>query len=283
MSEEFQKVSVLDNFYQTSLFYPMPVVLVTTVSESGITNTGSYSLCFPFGIAGRHAMMLISRYDSNTAINIRRSGLTALNFIPCKKKYLKNAVLLGYPGETSEEKQKDSIFTLQPSMRDDKKEGIKYPEVIAEAFEVIECTWINDPEVFIYKGNDAESHFLLNIDNIFMLSKLHNALKNGSGRFPSMPVDYGYRDSKYFWFAKHGNPYKEPIPANKGIDVNSIIYQVQRLPYDLEWDDEAYARLVKVPRVFLKRVLEGISQRAIDEGVKKITPELLDLYNKKKR
>ena len=28
---------------------------------------------------------------------------------------------------------------------------------------------------------------------------------------------------------------------------------------------------------------EGISQRAVDEGVKKITPGLLDLYNKKKR
>ena len=55
------------------------------------------------------------------------------------------------------------------------------------------------------------------------------------------------------------------------------------MPYDLEWEDEAYARLVKVPRIFLKRVLEAISKRAIDEGVKKITPELLDEYNKKKR
>ena len=103
-----------------------------------------------------------------------------------------------------------------------------------------------------------------------MKTKLHNALTNGNGRFPFMPIDYGYRDSKYFWFAKHGNPYKEPIPANKGIDVNSIIYQVQRLPYGLEWDNEAYARLVKVPSVFLKRVLESISQRPVDEGVKKI-------------
>ncbi len=283
MVVRFQKVSVLDNFYQTSLFYPMPVVLVTTLSQTGITNIGSYSLCFPFGIAGRHAMMLISRCDSNTALNIRRSGFAALNFIPYKKNYLKNAVLLGYPGETAEEKQKDSIFTLLPSMREDKQEGIIYPEVIAEAFEIIECAWIDDPGVFNYKGNEAESHFLLNIENIHMETKWLTSLTNGNGRFPSMPIDYGYRDSKYFWFAKHGNPYKEPIPANKGIDVNSIIYQVQRLPYDLEWETEAYARLVKVPRVFLKRVLESISQRAIGEGVKKITPELLDEYNKKKR
>ncbi|GAH98711.1 unnamed protein product, partial [marine sediment metagenome] len=40
MTDSFQKVSVLDNFYQTSFFYPMPVVMVTTVSESGLTNIG---------------------------------------------------------------------------------------------------------------------------------------------------------------------------------------------------------------------------------------------------
>jgi hypothetical protein len=283
MADKFQKVSVLDNFYQTSLFYPMPVVLVTTVSQTGITNIGSYSLCFPFGIASRHAMMLISRCDSNTAINIQRSGFAALNFIPFKKDHLKNAVLLGYPGETAEAKQKDSIFTLMPSMRENKQEGILYPEVIKEAFEIIECARIDDPEIFKYKGNEGESHFLLNIENISMETKWLTALNSGNGRFPSMPIDYGYRDSKYFWFAKHGKPHKEPIPANKGIDVNSIIYQVQRLPYSLEWEPEAYAKLVKVPRVFLKRVLESISQRAISEGVKKITPELLDKYNKKKR
>jgi len=40
---------------------------------------------------------------------------------------------------------------------------------------------------------------------------------------------------------------------------------------------------VKVPRIFLKRVLESISKRAVESGVKRITPELLDEYNKKRR
>jgi len=283
MTDSFQKVSVLDNFYQTSFFYPMPVVMVTTVSESGLTNIGSYSLCFPFGIADRHSMMLISRGDSNTAVNIKRAGLAALNFIPYNKKYLTNAVRLGYPGQTAEEKQKESIFTLLPSMRNRKEKNIKYPEIIEEAVEVIECTWENNPNIFTYKGSKEESHFLLTIDNILMKKRWHEALTKGNGKFPSLPVDYGYRDSKYFWFTGHGRPYKEPIPSDKGIDVSSIIYQVQRLPYDLEWEDEAYERLIKVPRVFLKRVLEAISKRAIDEGVKKITPQLLDEYSKKKR
>ena len=51
MSDGFVEVRVLDNFYQTSSYYPMPVILVTTISESGKTNIGPYSLCFPFGIA----------------------------------------------------------------------------------------------------------------------------------------------------------------------------------------------------------------------------------------
>ena len=283
MGDSFQKLSVLDNFYQTSFFYPMPVVIVTTLAETGITNIGSYSLCFPFGIADEHHMMLISRSDSNTAVNIRRTGLAVLNFIPFKKSYHANAVLLGYPGQTAEEKQKDSIFTLLPAMRENKKKDMQYPEIIGEAFEIMECTWNSNPEIFKYKGSEAESHFLSRIDNIFMKNKWYDALLKGNGKFPSMPVDYGFRDSNFFWFAKHHNPFREPIPVNKGIDVDSIIYQVKRLPYNLEWEHDAYVKLVKIPRIFLKRVLENISQRAINEGVTKITPELLDLYNKKRR
>ena len=283
MTDDFQKVSVLDNFYQTSFYYPMPVIMITTLAESGNTNIGSYSLCFPFGIAGRHSMMLISRGDSNTAINIRRTGLAALNFIPYDKKYMKNAVRLGYPGQTTEEKQKESIFTLLPSMRERKIKDTKYPEIIEEATEIMECTWEDDTDIFNYVGTKEEGHFLLIIDNIFMKKRWYEALEKGNGRFPSLPIDYGYRDSKYFWFTGHGRPYKEPIPSDKGIDVNSIIYQVQRLPYSLEWEDEAYRKLIKVPRIFLKRVLESISKRAIEEGIKKITPELLDKYSKKNR
>ncbi|HPQ47024.1 MAG TPA: PCP reductase family protein [Clostridia bacterium] len=279
----FSEVAVLDNFYQTSSFYPMPVVLVTTVSENGLTNVGSYSLCFPFGIAGDHYMMLISRGDSNTSLNLLNSNRhCALNFIPYDRKFLKNAVCLGYPGETTEQKLKDCTFNLIPSMRKEKAENETYPEVIGESIQIFECTYIDDPELFHYANDNGERHFLLRIDHIFMQEKWHEALKKG-GRFPRLPVDYGYRDSRNFWFAPHSRPYAEPIPKNKGIDVNTIKYEVQRLPFEIEWEEEAYARLVKVPRVFLKRVLVSISERAEKEGVKKITPELLDSYNKKQR
>lgn len=283
MKEGFKKVSVLDNFYQTSFYYPMPVVLMTTISENGLTNIGSYSLVFPFGIAGSHSMMLISRSDSNTAANLRNTGLAAINFIPYDKKYLTNAVRLGYPGQSTEEKQNESIFTLIPSSRKDRDEDKKYPEIIEEAIEVMECTWIEDEDIFHYKGSPEESHFLLSIDNILIKHSWYKALSEGNGRFPSLPIDYGYRDSQYFWFAKHSRPYKEPIPQDKGIDIDSIKYQVQRMPYDLEWEEEAYLKLVKVPRIFLKRVLEAISKKALEQGIDKITPEVLEEFNKKRR
>jgi len=161
MQDKFEQVAVLDNFYQTSFFYPMPVVLVTTLSEDGRTNIGPYSLCFPFGIAERRAMMLISRSDSNTAINIRRSKFATLNFITDKKSYLANAVRLGYPGQTTDEKLKESIFTLVPSSRDKKEKNLQYPEIIGEAAAIMECTWEDNKEIFSYKGNSEESHFFV--------------------------------------------------------------------------------------------------------------------------
>lgn len=282
MKKEFQEVKVLDNFYQTSSFYPMPTVMVTTVSDSGLTNVGAYSLCFPFGIADEHYMMLISRADSNTSFNLQKNKYCALNFIPYNRKFLKNTVYLGYPGETTEAKLKECKYTLKKSLRTVQDKNTEYPEVIEESVQIFECTWIDDSSKFHYGNDGAEKHFLLRIDNIFMQDKWAKALRKGKG-FPSLPVDYGYRDGKHFWFAKHSSPYAEPIPKNKGIDANTIKYEVQRMPYDLEWEEEAYAKLVKIPRIFLKRVLISISDRAVSEGVTKITPEILDKYNQKRR
>ncbi|MCK5422241.1 MAG: hypothetical protein KAJ08_08760, partial [Deltaproteobacteria bacterium] len=103
MTQEFTDIRILDNFYQTSSFFPMPVLLVSTLNESGTTNLGPYSLCFPYIVTGgeSHSMLLVARSNSNTAQNIIRTKVCSLNFIPDKKKYMKNCVLLGYPGETT--------------------------------------------------------------------------------------------------------------------------------------------------------------------------------------
>lgn len=53
----------------------MPTTEIGTLSESGQTNIGSYSLCFPYYIAGKdyYAMVLCCRNSSNTAKNILRT------------------------------------------------------------------------------------------------------------------------------------------------------------------------------------------------------------------
>ena len=111
----FKDLRIVDNFYQTSAFFPMPTILVGTVSENGMTNLGAYSLCFPYYIAGKdyYAMILECRNSSNTAQNILRGSKISLNFITDDKKYFREAVRLGFPGDTTAEKMKNCIFTLE--------------------------------------------------------------------------------------------------------------------------------------------------------------------------
>jgi len=279
----FVDIEVLDNFYQTSSFYPMPVVLCTTLSESGLTNIGAYSLCFPFGISKDHYMMLISRSTSNTAENIRKRKTIALNFIPYDKAYLKNAVELGYPGETTEKKLEESIFTLIPSTREENggSEAQRFPDIIKESVQVFECT-VDESEIFKYDGPEIEAHFLLRIDKIIMQERYAEYLRDGEG-FPTLPVDFGFRDSKQFWFSKHSHPYAEPIPLSKGVNIDAVQYQVERMEGSVKWDPDAYKKLVKVPRIFLKMIISKVNETAEKEGVSVVTPEFLDKVNEKRK
>ena len=72
----FKNLRIVDNFYQTSSFFPMPTTEIGTLSESSQTNLGSYSLCFPYYIAGKdyYAMLLCCRNSSNTAKKYFKNG-----------------------------------------------------------------------------------------------------------------------------------------------------------------------------------------------------------------
>ncbi len=268
--DDFEDVKILDNFYQTSSFFPMPVVLVSTLAENGQTNLGPYSLCFPHVISGKHAMMLIARGNSNTANNIRRTGVAALNFIPDDRAFLENCVILGFPGETTEEKMKNSIFTLLPSHREAPGAG-PFPQIVSESVQVFECTW---DRTHPHETHGLEHHYLLQIDKIVMHEKWRKALLAG-GEFPRLPVDYGYRDSLHFWFSKGTRPYAVDLPKGHGVDVNTVLFQANRIDPEVTWEPEACAELVGVPRVFLKTVLSGCVDKAKASGVKVITPAFL--------
>lgn len=273
--DDFEDVHVLDNFYQTSSFFPMPVVLVGTLAESGQTNLGPYSLCFPHVIAGQHAMMLIARGTSNTAANIRRTGRASLNFIPDERAMLANCVLLGFPGETTEEKMKNSIFTLGPSHR----EGAgPFPQIVLESVQVFECTWDSSHP---HETHGLEHHYLLRIDKIVMHAKWKKALIAG-GEFPRLPVDYGYRDSLNFWFAEAKKPYAVGIPKGHGVTADAVLFQANRIDPAVTWEPAACAELAGVPRVFLKTVLSGCVDAAKAQGVSVITPDFLHTIRDKR-
>ena len=92
----------------------MPTVIISTLCEDGMTTLGSYSLVFPYYIAGKdsYAMLLECRNSSNTAQNILKNGKCALNFIKDDRKYFKEAVRLGFPGKTPAEKMDGCNFEL---------------------------------------------------------------------------------------------------------------------------------------------------------------------------
>lgn len=297
--DEFKDLRIVDNFYQTSSFFPMPTVLVGTVSENGMTNLGSYSLCFPYYIAGkeRYAMLLECRNNSNTAQNILRSKKVSLNFIPDKRKFFREAVRLGFPGMTTEEKMKDCLFTLKDSDLDSDR-----PKIVSEAFQVFECTWDDSLEnAFEDKPGQMDgylppyrnfngitsrygTHFILKIDRILIKPKYYDTIINGVSAkgFPSVPVDYGYRDSTNFWYTKFRRPIAEKIQASDG-DVNSVIYAASRIDPDVKFTDEACTKLTKIPRVFLKAALTQMVEIAKSEGITLIDEAAVALINDKRR
>lgn len=303
----FKDLRIVDNFYQTSAFYPMPTVCISTVNPDGSLNIGSYSLCFPYYIAGkkRYAMLLECRNTSNTCMNILRTHKCAINFIPDDKKYFKEAVRLGFPGPSEEKMKEKLLFTMEDGQADPSDKN--RPQVIAEAFQVFECTWdfelegagkynvedIDDGHPGPYNNFNGitskyGAHFILNIDKILMKEKYYDAIVNGvkANSFPNVPVDYGYRDSTNFWYTKFpriSKPIAEPIPAPKEVDIASIKFAADRIDDVVKFSDDALKNFVKIPRPFLKTVLNGCVAWAKENNVTLITAEHVKIINDKRK
>ncbi len=297
--DKLKELRIVDNFYQSSAFYPMPTMLISTLSENGQTNLGAYSLCFPYYIAGKdyYAMILEARNSSNTAQNLLRTKKCAINFIPDNRKYFRECVRLGFPGDTTEQKMKDCLFTLV-----DSELGADRPQIVEESFQVFECTWDDslenafkdkagnlegyDPPYRNFNGITSKfgAHFILKIDKILMKEKYHKSIIDGvkTNNFPRVPVDYGYRDSTNFWYTKFTRPIAEKIQAKEG-DVKSVIFAADRIDPTVKFTEEACATLTKIPRVFLKAALTQMVNIAKEEGITEINPETLKIINEKRK
>lgn len=298
----FEDLRIVDNFYQTSLFFPMPTVIVSTLCEDGSTSLGPYSLVQPYYIAGKefYAMLLNCRNSSNTAQHILANGKCALNFIPDDPKLFKEAVKLSWPGDTPAEKMPKCNFKLEKSLLEEQT-GEKRPMVLTDAIQAIECTWVREldhaendkpgelngyePPYHDFNGITSKfgSTFILKIDRIIMKKKYKDAIINGvrAKDFPALPVDYGYRDSKNFWFHRKSRMRAELLPIRQQ-SLASVRYAADRIDDKIKFTDEALKLMLNVPRVFLPVALKGCVQWARENNVTLITEEHMKIINDKR-
>lgn len=299
----FENLRIVDNFYQTSLFFPMPTVIISTLCEDGSTTLGPYSLVQPYYVAGKdyYAMLLECRNSSNTAQNILRTGKCAINFITDEPKYFKEAVKLSWPGDKPEDKMPKCKFKLEKSMIEEENPEDIRPQVMTEAFQVIECTWMRnldgadkdqagelhgyEPPYHDFNGITSKfgAHFILRVDKILMKKQYSDAIINGvRGKdFPNVPVDYGYRDSKNFWYCRHSRMRAELLQMRKA-SLESVRYAADRVDDKVKFTDDALETVLGVPRVFLPLVLKGCVAWAKENGVELINAEHMKIINDKR-
>ncbi len=116
---------------------------------------------------------------------------------------------MGFPGDTPEEKMKDCIFTLEEELMAEENSNEKFPQVVAESFQVMECTWMRE---------------------------LDNAQDDAADRIDD----------------------------------------------EISFTDEACAKLVKVPRIFLNTALKGCVKWAKENNADVIDAEHMDIINDKR-
>ena len=298
----FENLRIVDNFYQTSLFFPMPTVVISTLCEDGMTNLGPYSLVQPYYVAGKdyYAMLLQCRNSSNTAQNILRTGKCAINFIDDKPATFKEAVKLSWPGDTPAEKMPKCNFPLEKSQIEEETGEVR-PQVVSSAIQVIECTWMREldgaaadragelngyePPYHDFNGITSKfgAHFILRIDRFLMKKQSSDAIIRGvaAADFPPLPVDYGYRDSKNFWFHRKRRMRAELLPIREA-SLDSVRYAADRADDKVKFTDDALKTILNVPRVFLPLVLKGCVDWAKENGVELITAEHMKIINDKR-
>ena len=294
----FENLRVVDNFYQTSLFFPMPTVVISTLCEDGTTTLGPYSLVQPYYVAGKdyYAMLLSCRNSSNTAQNILRSGKCAINFVDDKPTTFKECVKLSWPGDKPEDKMPNCRFKLEAGQAEGER-----PMVLTDAIQVIECTWVREldgaendqpgnlngyePPYHDFNGITSKfgAHFILKVDKILMKKKYHDAIINGvrACDFPNLPVDYGYRDSKNFWFHRKTRMRAELLPIRKQ-SLESVRYAADRADDKVKFTDDALETILNVPRVFLPLVLKGCVEWARENNCELITAAEMKIINDKR-
>ena len=276
----------------------MPTVVISTLCEDGSTTLGPYSLVQPYYVAGKgyYAMLLCCRNSSNTAQNILRNGKCALNFVDDKPQTFKECVKLSWPGDKPEDKMPKCNFKLEKGQAEGER-----PMVLTDAIQVIECSWVREldnaqndapgqlngyePPYHDFNGITSQfgAHFILKVDKILMKKQYSDAIIRGvkASDFPNLPVDYGYRDSKNFWFHRKRRMRAELLPMRQQ-SLESVRYAADRVDDVVKFTDDALQMVLNVPRVFLPLVLKGCVDWAKENNCQLITAKEMQIINDKR-
>jgi hypothetical protein len=274
----FVAMPMRDNWYQASSYWPSSFALVTTVDDSGETNVAPYQLTFPFEIIGGRAVLLISRPDSNTARNIRRTGVATLNYVEFDRRKLRDVVTLGYPGQTTAEKSKDNPYRLVPSPTAERApDGMRFPHMLDEAFQIYECTW--DEGQPIRADHDKPAYFVLRIESILLRQRWADNLESGGQDMPRMPITFGFRGGSRFWFAELRRPFWISTPDDRGPKEEAVMYEANRIDPEVEFTREACRALTAIPRPFMKPALRSIVKQAKTDGVSVVDLDYVEVVN----
>ena len=165
---------------------------------------------------------------------------------------------------------KANPYTLIESPTPDKAADPDFPHIVAEAFQVFECTW--DDRFGLHDmqddtGQNYESHFNLMIDNILVKEEYRAGRRERRRLSRYLPVFCGFRPATGFWFAETHAPFAVPLPKVEGRDGQHIFYVGNRIDANVQFTQEACQKLTGIPRPFLKQVLTSIVERARDDGV----------------
>ncbi|MEC9376317.1 MAG: hypothetical protein VYA80_08135 [Pseudomonadota bacterium] len=277
---QFISSPIRDNWYQRSSYYGSTFALITSVDEEGNTNVGPYQLSFPFQTNTNYSWIVISRATSNTATNVKRTLKCALNFVEYKDEATTELILkLGFPGQTAVEKAEYNPFKLIDSPTPGRSSGKVYPKILADAYQVFECTLdIENIEKNPILRDSPSAHLLLSIDNILLKEKWMNLLDGSGDEMPHIPLTYGFRGGNTFWFGDSLPAYKKPMP-DMGANHDIVHYEANRLDDNVRFTMEACKKLTGIPNNFVRQVLQGIVNQAKSRGVTEVDEAFIDILN----
>lgn len=126
---------------------------------------------------------------------------------------------------------------------------------------------------FIYEGLKkftAQHDRVFSDSDAYAYASYVNGVK--ASDFPPLPVDYGYRDSKNFWFHRKTRMRAELLQMRQA-SLESVRYAADRVDDKVKFTDDALQTVLNVPRVFLPLVLKGCVDWAKENNVELITAE----------